>query len=108
MYEFQGSFSNREFEQILSSLTCTCNRVCFLRELCWGKAIATHTKPHRGKKGQPNGEEGREIRSSLFILDLKDDKLSDSGEQEEGKTFHKLPVLGTNEDLRDRVRRLGS
>ena len=36
----------------------------------------------------------REIRSSLLILDLKDGKLQDSGKQEEGKTFHKLHVLG--------------
>ena len=40
----------------------------------------------------------REIRSSLLILDLKDGKLHDSGKQE-GKTFHKLHVLGMNGDL---------
>ena len=41
----------------------------------------------------------QEIRSSLLILDLKDGKLKDSGKQEEGKTFHKLHVLGMNDDL---------
>ena len=43
-----------------------------------------------------------------MILDLKDDKLYDSGKQGEGKTFHKLHVLGVNDDLWDRVRGLGS
>ena len=48
------------------------------------------------------------MRSSLLILDLKDGKLSDSGNQEVGKTFHKLHVLGMNGDLWDRVREVGS
>ena len=39
------------------------------------------------------------IRSSLLILDLKDGKLYDSGKKEEGKKFHKLHVLGMNDDL---------
>ena len=43
-----------------------------------------------------------------MILDLKDGKLWDSGKQEEDKTFHKLHVLGMNDDLWDRVRGLGS
>ena len=42
----------------------------------------------------------REIRSSLWILDLKDGKLWAS--------FHKLDVLGMNDDLWERVRGLGS
>ena len=50
----------------------------------------------------------REIRSSLLILDLRGGKLQDSGKQEEGKRFHKLHVLGMNDDLWDRVRGLGS
>ena len=40
-----------------------------------------------------------EIRSSLLILELKDGRLQDSGKQEEGKMFHKLHVLGMNDDL---------
>ena len=32
----------------------------------------------------------REIRSSLLILDLKDDKLQDSGKQDEGKMFYRI------------------
>ena len=40
---------------------------------------------------------------SILILDLKDGKLYDSGKQG-GKTFHKLHVLGMNDDLWDRVR----
>ena len=65
--------------------------------------------PNKGRrKKEAKGEEEREIRSSLLILDLKDGKLSDSGKQEEGKTFYKLHVLGMNDDLCDRVRGLGS
>ena len=37
----------------------------------------------------------REIRSSLLILGLKD-----SGKQEESNMFHKLLVLGMNDDFR--------
>ena len=54
------------------------------------------------------GEREREIKSSLLILDLKDGKLSDSGKQEEDKTFHKLHVLVMNDDFLDRVCGLGS
>ena len=39
------------------------------------------------------------MRSSLLILDFKDGKLQVSGKQEEGKTCHKLHVLGMNDDL---------
>ena len=52
-----------------------------------------------GKSERLRGE--REIRSSLLILDSKDGKLSDSGKQKGGKTFHKLHVLGMNDDLSD-------
>ena len=45
----------------------------------------------------------REIRSSLLMLDLKPDKLYDSGKEDEGKTLHVSQVLGMNEDLWDRV-----
>ena len=39
------------------------------------------------------------MRSILLILDLKECKLWDSGKQEEGNTFHKLHVIGLNDDL---------
>ena len=39
---------------------------------------------------------------------MKDGKLSDSGKQREGKTFHKLHVLGINDNLWDRVGGVGS
>ena len=48
------------------------------------------------------------MRSSTLILDLKDGKLQDSGKQEEGKMFHKLHVIGMNDDLWGRVREVGS
>ena len=46
--------------------------------------------PNKGRKKKTN----REIRSSLLILDLKDDKLWDSGKLE-GKMFHKLQLMTT-------------
>ena len=55
--------------------------------------------PNRGRKKKAKGYEEREIRSSLLILDLKDDKLQGSGKQEEGKMFHKLHVLGMNDNF---------
>ena len=55
--------------------------------------------PSKGRKKKANSHEVREIRSSLLILELKDGKLHDSGGQEKGKTFHKLHVLGMNDDL---------
>ena len=39
---------------------------------------------------------------------MNDDKLYDSGKQEEGKMFHKLHVLGMNDDLWDKICILGS
>ena len=63
----------------------------FFSELCWGKVMVAYTMPQHIN------------RSSLLILDLKDGKLLDSGKQEEGKMFHKLHVLGMNDDLWDRV-----
>ena len=42
------------------------------------------------------------------MLDLKTDKLYNSGIKDESKTFHVLQVLGMNEDLWDRVWGLGS
>ena len=48
------------------------------------------------------------MRSSLLMLDLKIDKLYDPENEDEGKTFHILQVLGTNEDFWDILRGLGS
>ena len=52
--------------------------------LCW-----PIQSPNKGRKKKVNGYEEREIRSSLLILDLKDGKLQDSGNEEEIKTFQK-------------------
>ena len=42
------------------------------------------------------------------MLDLKTDKLYDSGIEDESRTFHVLQVLGMNKDLWDKVCGLGS
>ena len=60
----------------------------YVEERPW-RYIQSPTMEERRKRE----EEEREIRSSLLILDLKDDKLHDSGKQE-GKTCHKLLVFG--------------
>ena len=60
------------------------------------------------KEKRKRKAERSEVRSRSLILDLKDGKLQDSGKQEEGKTFHKLHVIGMNEDLWDGVHGLGS
>ena len=62
------------------------------------------SKGHGGLYKAPTKEEESkrlrgESRSSLLILDLRDGKLYDSGKQEEGKKFHKLHVIGMNDDL---------
>ena len=76
-------------------------------ELCWEEVMVAYTKPQQREK-EGGVEEEREARSSLLIWDLKDGKLLDSGKQEEGKIFHKLHVLGMNDDLLDTVCGLGS
>ena len=71
--------------------------------------MVAYTKPQQRKKEESERLRGeRWIRSSLLILDLKDGKLQDAGKQEEGKRFHKLHVLGMNDDLWDEFRGLGS
>ena len=60
-----------------------------------GGLYKTPTKEERRKQKAKR----RERDQSLLILDLKDGNLLDSGKQEEGKAFHKLHVLGMNNDL---------
>ena len=38
------------------------------------------------------------MRSSLLILDMKEDHLHDSGKEEGGKTFRELIALGMNDE----------
>ena len=61
--------------------------------------MVAYTKPQQTKKEE--SERLREERDQIkfMILGLKDGKLQDSGKHEEGKTFHELHVLGTNDDL---------
>ena len=61
----------------------------------------TYSKPQQRKKEKSGRlRREREIRSSLLILDLEDGngKLKNSG-KEEDKMFHKMHVLGMNDDL---------
>ena len=58
-----------------------------------------YVKLKQRQKGESERLRGRRDQITLFILDLKDGKLHDSGKQEEGKTFHDLHVPGTNDDL---------
>ena len=46
-----------------------------LSELYWGKAMAAYTSSNKGRKKKASSYEEREIRSSLFILDVKYGKL---------------------------------
>ena len=86
-----------------------CLFLLFFSELCCEKVMVAYRKPQQRKKDESERLRGeREIISSLLILDLKDGKLQDSGKQEEGKRFHKLHVVGMNDDLWDKVRGLGS
>ena len=48
------------------------------------------------------------MRSSLSMLNLKDDKLEDSEEVVGGNEFHSWEILGMKEDLWARVCGLGS
>ena len=48
--------------------------------------MGAYAKPQQRKK-EGEGQEEREIRSSLSILDLEDGKLWDLGKEEEGKTY---------------------
>ena len=75
----------------------------FFSELCWGKAIIVYAKPNSGRKKKVKGQDEREMRSSLLILDLKEGK--NYRKEEKGKTFHKLHVLWMDNALCDRVRR---
>ena len=57
------------------------------------------TKPQQRRKESDRLTRERDARSILLILDLKEDKLQDSGKEEENKTFHELYVLGKNDRL---------
>ena len=62
--------------------------------------MVAYTKPQKRKK-EGKGKEEREMRSSLLILDLKDAMLYDAGNEEEGKMFHQLNVLGMTDGFWD-------
>ena len=61
------------------------------------------TKSQQRKKEESEGLKGE--RDQMKFIDLRSERwqVKDSGKQEEDKTFHKLHVLGMNDDLWDRV-----
>ena len=63
--------------------------------------MACYTKPQQRKKEKSEQLRGERDQIKLFILDLSNGKFLDSGKQDKGKTFHKLYVLGMNDDLCD-------
>ena len=70
--------------------------------------MATYTKPRRRKK-----EESERLRGEgdqIRFNDLRFERWQVVGfrKQEEGNIFHKLHILGMNDDLWGRVRGLGS
>ena len=68
-----------------------------------------YKKPQKRKKEESEKLRGeREIISRLLPSDLKKGELKDFGQEEEGKTFHKLHVLGMNYELWDKIHGLGS
>ena len=66
--------------------------------------MEAYTKP-KWKKEESEGLRGERVKIESIGLDFKYGSLQDSG-KEEGKTFHKLQVLGVNDDLWDGIRRL--
>ena len=72
-------------------------------EVYWRRPWWPIQSLNSGRKKKIKGYEEKGIGSSLLILDLKGGKLYDSGRKEEGKTFHKLHVLGMNDDSWDKV-----
>ena len=70
--------------------------------------MVAYAHPKQRKKEE--SERLREERDQITFIDLGFERwqVVNSGKQEEGKTFHKLHVLGINDDLWDRVRGLGS
>ena len=67
-----------------------------------------HGSPYKG----PTIKEGERLRErdKIKFIDLRFERwqVGNSGKQEESKTFHRLHVLGMNDDLWDRVRGLAS
>ena len=70
--------------------------------------MVAYTKPEQRKKEERKQLRGERYKIKFIDLRFEDGKLSDSGKQEEGKTFHKLHVIWMNDDLWDKDRGLGS
>ena len=64
--------------------------------------------PQQRKKEESERRRGERYQFRFIDLRFERGSVVGSGKQEEGKTFHKLHVLGMNEDLWDKVRGLCS
>ena len=69
--------------------------------------MVAYTMPQQRKKEEIERLRGERDQIKFIHLRFEDGKLYDSRKQE-GKTFHKLHVLGMNADLWDKVREVGS
>ena len=65
-----------------------------------------YTKPQQRKKEESERLKGERYQFKLIYRRFERWQV-DSGKQEEGKTLHKLHVLGMNDELWDKVRGLG-
>ena len=80
----------------------------FSNELFWRKGMVACTKPQQWKEEESERLRGEGDQAKFVDLRLERWQVVNSREQEEGKTFHKLHVLGMSDDLWDNVRGLGS
>ena len=69
--------------------------------------MATYTKPQQRRKEEGKRLSGKRDQVKFIDLRLEGGQVIDLAKEEESKTFHKLHILGTNDDLWDRVRALG-
>ena len=70
--------------------------------------MVAYTKPQQGKEEE--SEQLRGERDNIKFIDLRFERwqVVRFRKPNEGKTFHKLHVLGKNDDLWDKVRKVGS
>ena len=85
-------FQARDFSAYLAFI-CRIFFYFIFNKLCRGKAMVAYTKPQQMRREESKWLRG-EIDCIKFIVGFR--------KAEEGKTFHKLHVLGMNDELWDR------